>query len=111
MCRPLSTPPPRLPLASYPWQLDRVFFGELDQSWLDFGFFVCKFFQDDPNSDDDWQVVLIDDRLPCDANGRPAFCRSAEPNVYWAMVIEKVQPDSLNADEHPLQSYSIRARA
>ena len=70
-------------------QMDRVFFGELDQSWLDSGFFVCKFYRDDPSSDDDWQVVLIDDRIPCDANGRPAFCRSAEPNVYWAMVIEK----------------------
>ena len=28
--------------------------------WIDKGFFVCKFYQDDPSSDDDWQVILID---------------------------------------------------
>ncbi|KAL1518789.1 hypothetical protein AB1Y20_003072 [Prymnesium parvum] len=70
-------------------QLDRIFFGELDQTWIDNGFFVCKFYKDDPLSDDDWQVVLIDDRIPCDANGRPAFCHSQEPHVYWPMIIEK----------------------
>lgn len=50
---------------------------------------MCKFYRDDPFSDDDWQVVLIDDRIPCDATGRPAFCRSQSPNVYWPMIIEK----------------------
>ena len=70
-------------------QLDRVFFGELDDTWKEKGFFVCKFYKDDPLSDDDWQVVIVDDRIPCDANGQPAFCRSPDPNVYWAMIIEK----------------------
>ena len=37
-------------------QLDRVFFGELDVTWVQHGFFVCKFYKDDPYSDDDWQV-------------------------------------------------------
>lgn len=35
------------------------------------------------------QVVLVDDRIPCDANGNPAFCRHPDPAVYWAMIIEK----------------------
>ena len=74
-------------------QLDRVFFGELCDEWIDKGFFVCKFYQDDPLSDDDWQVVLIDDRIACtrDDDGRPfpVFARNPDPNVYWAMIIEK----------------------
>ena len=40
-------------------QLDRIFFGELDETWIDKGFFVCKFFKDDPMSDDDWQVRCL----------------------------------------------------
>ena len=39
------------------------------------GFFICKFYQDDPLSDDDWQVILVDDRIPCDAAGVPCFAR------------------------------------
>ena len=70
-------------------QLDRIFFGEIDPTWVAYGFFVCKFYQDDPLSDDDWAVVLVDDRIPCDAAGNPAFCRHPDPNVYWAMIIEK----------------------
>ena len=34
-------------------------------------------------------MVLVDDRIPCDANGNPAFCRHPDPAVYWAMIIEK----------------------
>ena len=56
-------------------QLDRVFFGELCDEWKQKGFFVCKFYQDDPMSDDDWQVILVDDRIPCDAAGVPCFAR------------------------------------
>lgn len=37
-------------------QLDRIFFGELDTTWVTYGFYVCKFYQDDPMSDDDWKV-------------------------------------------------------
>ena len=74
-------------------QLDRVFFGELCDEWKQKGFFVCKFYQDDPMSDDDWQVVLVDDRIPCgrDEEGKPypVFCRNPDPSVYWAMIIEK----------------------
>ena len=70
-------------------QLDRIFFGEVDDTWIEYGFFVCKFYQDDPYSDDDWQVVIVDDRIPCGADGKPVFCRNPDPNVYWAMIIEK----------------------
>ena len=52
-------------------QLDRVFM-EHDEAQ---GFFICKFYQDDPLSDDDWQVILVDDRIPCDAAGVPCFAR------------------------------------
>uniref|UniRef100_A0A7S2NM39 Calpain catalytic domain-containing protein n=1 Tax=Haptolina brevifila TaxID=156173 RepID=A0A7S2NM39_9EUKA len=76
-------------VASNRGQLDRVFFGELDPTWVAYGFFVCKFYQDDPLSDDDWQVVLIDDRIPVGSDARPAFCRNPDPNIYWAIIIEK----------------------
>ena len=70
-------------------QLDRIFFGEVDPTWVTYGFFVCKFYQDDPQSDDDWQVILVDDRIPCDANGNPVFCRHPDQRTYWGMIIEK----------------------
>ena len=70
-------------------QLDRIFFGEVDPTWVTYGFFVCKFYHDDPLSDDDWQVVLVDDRIPCDANGNPVFCRHPDQRTYWGMIIEK----------------------
>ena len=50
-------------------QLDRVFFGELCDEWKQKGFFVCKFYQDDPMSDDDWQGILVE-------GGRRTCCRS-----------------------------------
>ena len=70
-------------------QLDRIFFGEVDPTWVTYGFYVCKFYQDDPASDDDWHVVLVDDRIPCDANGNPVFCRHPDQRTYWGMIIEK----------------------
>ena len=57
--------------------------------YKDKGFFVLKFYRDDPLSDDDWAVVLVDDRIPCDASGLAAFCRNQDPSVYWAMIVEK----------------------
>ena len=68
-------------------QLDRLFMCDYDHK--DKGFFVLKFYMDDPKSDDDWAVVLVDDRIPCDANGLAAFCRNKDPSVYWAMIVEK----------------------
>ena len=67
-------------------QLDRAF---MDRSHEREGFFVLKFYRDDPMSDDDWAVVIVDDRIPCDANGHPAFCRNRDEHVYWAMIVEK----------------------
>ena len=73
-------------------QLARVFMeheeGALEH-YEEKGFFVCKFYQDDPLSDDDWQVILVDGRIPCDANGVPCFARCKDDNVYWAMIVEK----------------------
>jgi len=70
-------------------QLDRFFFGE-SELHADKGFFVCKIYRDDPLSDDDWQVILVDDRIPCTADGKPAFARNVDPSVYWVMIMEKV---------------------
>jgi len=70
-------------------QLDRIFFGELDDTWIEKGFFVCKFYRDDPYSDDDWQVVIVDDRLPCNSSGQPVFARHHDEGKYWAMIVEK----------------------
>jgi len=67
-------------------QLDRVF---MDKEHGDEGFYVCKIYHDDPFSDDDWQVILVDDRIPCDENGLPAFARNVNPNAFWVMIIEK----------------------
>ena len=41
------------------------------------------------SDDDDWQVILVDDRIPCDANGHPVFCRHPDQRTYWGMIIEK----------------------
>ena len=40
------------------------------------GFYAVRFFVEDPSSDDDWAVVLVDDRLPCGADGKPCFARA-----------------------------------
>merc|ERR1740130_1721099 len=61
-------------------QLDRAF---MDMEHAAQGFFVVKIYRDDPMSDDDWQVILVDDRVPCGADGRPVFARNADPRVYW----------------------------
>lgn len=35
------------------------------------------------------QVVLIDDRLPCGADGLPCFARTPNPAVLWLPILEK----------------------
>jgi calpain-type cysteine protease DEK1 len=37
----------------------------------------------------EWACTLIDDRLPCAADGQPAFARSAHPDEFWASLLEK----------------------
>mmetsp|Transcript_24167 Transcript_24167/g.75330 ORF Transcript_24167/g.75330 Transcript_24167/m.75330 type:complete len:1388 (+) Transcript_24167:48-4211(+) len=59
-----------------------------------FGFYVCRFYHDDPESDDDWALVLVDDRLPLSAlapagTARPCFASHPNPSVYWGMILEK----------------------
>ena len=68
------------------------------------GFYMLRFFHDDPRSDDDWKVVLVDDRLPCGADGTPCFGHSPSEGVLWAALVEK-------AIAKLLGSYEVRARA
>jgi calpain-15 len=37
----------------------------------------------------DWVLVYVDDRVPCDAAGKPLYCRSTDPNELWPILIEK----------------------
>ena len=66
--------------------LERVF---VDTEHADKGFYVVRFYVDDPNSDDDWQVILVDDFLPCGEDGMPCFARCPSPVVLWISIIEK----------------------
>ena len=50
---------------------------------------MVRFYVDDPSSDDDWKVVLVDDALPCGADGMPCFARCPSPAVFWVSIIEK----------------------
>ncbi|KAG8463065.1 hypothetical protein KFE25_001838 [Diacronema lutheri] len=55
----------------------------------DRGLYVVAFFEDDPHSDDDWKLVLVDDRIPCDGDGRPLFARCVSAHVFWVQIVEK----------------------
>jgi len=44
---------------------------------------------DNPANDDDWEVVLVDDRLPIGSDGLPCFARCPSPVVLWVSIIEK----------------------
>lgn len=61
----------------------------VDSAHADMGFYAVRLFAEDPNSDDDWQVVLIDDRIPCAADGQPAFGKGARAGGLWACLVEK----------------------
>ncbi|KAL1514592.1 hypothetical protein AB1Y20_003686 [Prymnesium parvum] len=52
------------------------------------GFYIVRFFVDDPTSDDDWVVVLVDDRVPCGFDARPCFARTPD-DVLWVSILEK----------------------
>ncbi len=41
------------------------------------------------NNEGEWQEVVIDDRIPCDASGKPAFGRNKEDNEMWVVLLEK----------------------
>lgn len=42
----------------------------------------------DPTSDDDWVVVLVDDLIPCGVDAQPCFARTPD-GALWASIIEK----------------------
>ena len=67
------------------------------------GFYVVRFFHDDPASNDDWQVVLVDDRLPCGADGKPCFARCPTEGVLWAAIVEKALAKLLGSYEATCQ--------
>ena len=51
------------------------------------GFYVVRFYVDDPASDDDWRVILVDDRLPCGADGLPCFGKCPSPCVLCSFIV------------------------
>mmetsp|Transcript_5363 Transcript_5363/g.13308 ORF Transcript_5363/g.13308 Transcript_5363/m.13308 type:complete len:731 (-) Transcript_5363:186-2378(-) len=53
------------------------------------GFYIVRFYHDDPASDDDWVCVLVDDRIPCGKDGKPCFARCPDEHVFWVMLVEK----------------------
>jgi hypothetical protein len=61
----------------------------VDSSHAKEGFYLVRLWVEDPNSDDDWAVVTVDDRLPCAADGLPAFVRGAREGALWAAIVEK----------------------
>mmetsp|Transcript_15023 Transcript_15023/g.46005 ORF Transcript_15023/g.46005 Transcript_15023/m.46005 type:complete len:722 (-) Transcript_15023:347-2512(-) len=61
----------------------------LAQQGADHGFYIVRFYEDDPHSDDDWQCVLVDDRIPCGADGKPLFATCPDEHVFWVMIVEK----------------------
>ena len=61
----------------------------VDASHAHQGFYVLRLWAEDPDSEDDWQVVVVDDRIPCGADGRPAFGAGVKPGALWASLVEK----------------------
>ncbi len=53
------------------------------------GVYVVRLWAEDSTSDDDWAVITVDDRLPCDDEGQPAFARGAREGALWAAIVEK----------------------
>jgi hypothetical protein len=51
-----------------------------------------------------WQEVVIDDRLPCDARTRrPLYAHSKRPEVMWVSLVEKAYAKLLGGTpQHPL---------
>ena len=61
----------------------------LDDTHAAEGVYVVRLWAEDSTSDDDWAVITVDDRLPCDDEGQPAFARGAREGALWAAIVEK----------------------
>lgn len=61
----------------------------VDASHAAHGFYAVRLYAEDPISEDNWSVVLVDDRLPCGEDGRPAFSRGDRAGALWASIVEK----------------------
>eukprot|EP01114_Cavostelium_apophysatum_P007275 TRINITY_DN1929_c0_g1_i1.p1 TRINITY_DN1929_c0_g1~~TRINITY_DN1929_c0_g1_i1.p1 ORF type:complete len:718 (-),score=206.71 TRINITY_DN1929_c0_g1_i1:60-2213(-) len=68
----------------------------------EYGFYQIKFFKNG-----DWQVVTIDDRIPC-ANNVPMYSRCKDVNEIWVPLIEKAYA-KLHRCYEALDSGSIAA--
>lgn len=60
--------------------LEKIFVSKYPQ----YGLYQCIFYKDG-----DWVVVTIDDRLPVDEDGKPAFGSCRDPNEFWVPLLEK----------------------
>ena len=61
----------------------------VDMQHAEQGFYAVRVWAEDPSSDDDWAVVLVDDRIPCGADGMPAFGHGAKAGALWLCLVEK----------------------
>ena len=69
-------------VASNPELIHRVF---LDTSLAEScGCYVFRF-----HGTDSWDVVTIDDRLPCGPDNKPLFARCPEDTIFWLPLLEK----------------------
>ena len=84
-------------VAGDPDVIGRVF---VDREHAAQGFYALRFWHDDPLSDDDWRVVLVDDRLPCGADGLPCFAKNPSPFVFWASIVEKAVAKLFGSYQH-----------
>jgi len=111
--RPVEIAGPEARLWKNDWEIEGIVSGPLSNGWLmgsanvlagdrdviakvfvstehaERGLYALRFWQDDPNSEDDWKVVIIDDRLPCTSDGQLAYSRSPDRAVFWAAILEK----------------------
>lgn len=68
-------------LACFPRCIQRLIVCE---EFAKLGIYTIKFFKAGK-----WRYVHIDDYIPCRVSGRVHFCRNADPNETFAMLIEK----------------------
>lgn len=48
------------------------------------GYYKCRFFKNGK-----WEIVTVDDRLPCGHTGRLFFAKCKDPTEFWVPIVEK----------------------
>jgi len=61
-------------------QIQNLFVGRYPEQ----GFYQLRFYKEHK-----WRVITIDDRIPCNAQGKPVFARCKDLNEMWVPLIEK----------------------